>query len=245
MRTVRLLIAFQGTHYLGWQSQRNGKTVQELFESRLARILKEKVNIHGCSRTDAGVHAKGFVAHFKTKSPLPDAKIKDALNFYLPKDIVVLSSSTARDEFHARFSAKSKTYQYEIWNQRTRPVYDKAATVLWVTQKLDVSSMRKAAKFLIGRHDFNAFRDSGEEERQTIKTVKRLVISRKNHAIQIKITADGFLKHMVRVIVGTLIEAGRKRITPGTIPTILKSKNRRHAGPTVKPQGLTLLKATY
>ena len=245
MRTVKLTIAFEGTRYLGWQSQRNGKTVQEFLEAQLARILKEKVALHGSSRTDAGVHAKGLVAHFKTKSGLTDAKIKDALNFYLPKDIVVLASRTASDAFHARFSAKSKTYQYEIWNHRTRPVYDKAPYVLWVTQRLNVNLMRKAARVLVGRHDFNAFRDSGEEERRTVRHIKSLTLSTSGPSIKLRVTADGFLKHMIRVLTGTLVEVGRGRLSIKDIETVVKSKDRKKAGPTLKPQGLTLLKVRY
>ena len=245
VRNIRLFIAFQGTHYAGWQSQRNGKTLQEIFEASLAKILKEKTVLHGSSRTDAGVHAKAFVAHFKTKTYLTDSKIKDALNHYLPKDVVVLSAKTTEDSFHARFDAAFKTYQYEIWNHRTRPAFDKAPFALWMTQKLDVKLMRKGAKALLGKHDFNAFRDSGKEERQTVKTLKRLVITRKSQTILIKITGDGFLKHMVRIIVGTLIDVGRKKIPPQKIPAILRSGDRRLAGPTVKSHGLTLLKVTY
>lgn len=240
-----LRVAFQGTHYMGWQSQRSGKTIQEIFEACLNKIFKEKINIYGSSRTDAGVHAKGFVAHFKTKSGLSDTQIKNALNHYLPSDIVVLSAKTAPDSFHARFCAKSKTYQYEIWNHRTRPAYDKALYVLWTTQRLDVRLMRRAAKFLVGKKDFDAFRDSGEEKRNTVRTLKRLTISQKGALITIQITADGFLKHMVRVIAGTLIEVGRKKMLPKAIPAILKSKNRRLAGPTAKSLGLTLLKVHY
>lgn len=244
-RTVKLLIAFQGTHYAGWQSQRNNKTLQEIFETNLAKILKEKTVLHGCSRTDAGVHARGFAAHFKTKTVLNDAKIKDALNHYLPKDVVVLSAKTVSDSFHARFDARSKTYEYEIWNSRTRPVFDKAPFVLWIKQKLDLKRMRRAATFLVGTHDFNAFRDSGEEERRTVKTIRRILISRQSHSITIKITGDGFLKHMVRVIVGTLIQVGCKKTDPETVVTILKSKDRRQAGPTARPLGLILLKVCY
>ena len=244
-RTVKLCIAFQGTHYAGWQSQRNGKTLQEIFETHLSRILKEKTNVHGSSRTDAGVHARGFVAHFKTKNSIRDAKIADAMNHYLPKDVVVLSAKTVSDSFHARFSAKSKTYEYEIWNQRTRPIFDKAPFVLWLTHRLDITRMRKAAKYLIGKRDFNAFRDSGQEERQTIKTVRRLTIKREGPSVKIRITGDGFLKHMIRVIVGTLIEVGRKKMPPEAVAAILKSKTRRLAGPTAKAHGLTLLKVHY
>ncbi len=245
MRNVKILIAFQGTRYLGWQSQRNGKTLQEIFEAILAKIFKEKIVLHGSSRTDAGVHAKGFVAHFKTQGILSDDKIKSALNYYLPNDALVLSAKTVLDSFHARFSARSKTYQYEIWNHRTRPAYDKAPYVLWLSQKLDLSAMKKAASFLTGKHDFNAFRDSGEEERKTIRTIHRLTVTRQAPSIYIRVNADGFLKHMVRVIAGTLIETGRKKMLPSAIPAILKSKNRRLAGPTAKPLGLTLLKVHY
>lgn len=245
MRSVKILIAFQGTHYAGWQSQRNGKTIQEIFEARLTKIFKEKTNIYGSSRTDAGVHAKGFVAHFKTESRLSDSKIKDAINFYLPNDIVVLSARTMPNAFHARFSAKAKTYQYEIWNQRTRPAYDKAAHVLWIPKKLNIRAMKEAAIFFAGKHDFNAFRDSVPEPKKTIRTIKRLTISQQGPSIRIKITADGFLKHMVRIIAGTLIEVGRKKMLPAAIPAILKSKTRPLAGPTAKPQALTLLKVHY
>jgi tRNA pseudouridine38-40 synthase len=245
MRHIKLQIAFEGTHYAGWQSQRNSKTIQEIFESRLTKIFKEKINIHGSSRTDAGVHAKGFVAHFKTESRLSDRKIKDAINYYLPRDIVVLSAKTMPDTFHARFSAKSKTYQYEIWNQRTRPAYDKAAHVLWIPKKLSIRAMKEAARFFVGKQDFNAFRDSAPEPKKTIRTIKQLAISRQGPSIRIKVTADGFLKHMVRIIAGTLIEVGRKKIPPSAILSILKSKTRCLAGPTAKPQGLTLLKVRY
>ena len=245
MRTVRLLIAFQGTHYLGWQSQRNGKTLQELFETLLAKIFKEKINLHGSSRTDSGVHARGFVAHFKAPSALPDHKIKDALNFYLPQDVVVLSARTVADAFHARYHAKSKTYQYEIWNHRTRPVFDKAPFVLWVPTKLDVRAMRQAAKHLVGKHDFSAFRDSGDDERSAVRNIKSLTILKNGNNISIKVNGDGFLKHMVRIIVGTLISVGRGKLPTKHTITLLKSKDRKKSGPAAKSQGLTLLQVRY
>ena len=245
MRTIRLKIAFQGTHFLGWQSQRNGKTLQELFETLLAKIFREKIILHGSSRTDSGVHARGFVAHFKVKSALSDRKIKDALNFYLPQEVVVLSAKTAPDSFHARFHAKSKTYQYEIWNHRTRPVFDKAPFVLWVPPKLDVIAMRRAAKPLVGKHDFSAFRDSGEEERSAVRNIKSFSISRRGHLITIKVAGDGFLKHMVRIIVGTLISIGRGKLPIKHTISLLESKDRKKSGPAAKSQGLTLLQVRY
>ena len=245
MRTVRLLIAFQGTHYLGWQSQRNGKTLQELFESHLHRLFKEKINLHGSSRTDSGVHARGFVAHFRVKSALSDRKIKDALNHFLPRDVVVLSAKTMADSFHAQYHAKSKTYQYEIWNHRTRPVYDKASFVLWLPPKLDVAPMRRAARCFVGKHDFSAFRDSGETEKSAVRNIKSLSVRRQGHQIIIRVTGDGFLKHMVRIIVGTLIEVGRSKLSIKDTISLIKSKDRKKSGPTAKSHGLTLLKVSY
>ena len=137
MRTVKLVIGFQGTRFEGWQSQRKNNTLQEIFERVLTGIFKAKTPIVGSSRTDSGVHARGFVACFHTQSKLPDAKIQTALNFYLPKDILVLSAKTVHPGFHARYHAKSKVYQYDIWNSRTRPLFEEPF-VLWHPQELDV-----------------------------------------------------------------------------------------------------------
>ncbi len=243
-RTVKLLIGFEGTHYEGWQSQKTSKTLQELFEKNLSRILKEKTNVISSSRTDSGVHAEGLVAHFSTQNTLPDKKIKDALNFYLPKDVVVFSAKTVSNDFHARYSAKSKVYVYEIWNAPTRPLFE-APFVLWFPHRLNLLRMKKAARHFIGRHDFSAFRDRGEKEKSAVREVRRLRIRKNKSMVQIEIEADGFLRHMVRIIVGTLIEAGRKKISPEAIPQMIRSKNRTQTGPTAKPHGLTLLKVKY
>ena len=244
-RTVRLLIAFQGTRYDGWQSQRTGRTLQELFEKHLARILKEKVDLISSSRTDSGVHARGLVAHFRTKAGLPDAKIKAALNYYLPQDVVTLSAKTVSAKFHARYSAKSKTYEYLIWNNRTRPVYDLAPYYLWVPAHLNLARMRKASKYLVGKHDFSAFRDSGDDERNPVRTVYSIQIRKEGAKVSIRLRADGFLRHMVRVIVGTLLDAGRGKRAPEDVQAALHSKDRKLAGPTAKPHALTLLKVHY
>ena len=244
MRTVKLTIAFDGTRYEGWQSQKKENTLQEIFEKVLARILGEKTAVISSSRTDSGVHALGLVAHFRTKSALPDPKIKDALNFYLPRDILVRSAQTARPGFHARYHAKSKVYRYSIWMSRTRPLFE-AAHVLWLPHRLDLRRMRKAAAHFIGRRDFSAFRDSGDEKVSYVRTVKRLAIRRKKELVQIDIEADGFLRHMVRIVVGTLMEAGKGKLKPEAIPSILKSKDRKKAGPTAKAMGLMLLRVKY
>jgi len=243
-RTVKLVIGFQGTRYEGWQSQRKDKTIQEVFEKILARILKEPTHLAGSSRTDSGVHARGFVAHFKTKSALPDSKIKDALNFYLPKDILVYSARTAADGFHARFSAKSKLYRYDIWVSRTRPLFE-APFVLWYPHPLDVNLMRRALHPLKGRHDFSAFKDSGDIRESYVREIKRFSVKREGRLIRIELEGNGFLRHMVRVIVGTLIEVGRKKIAPRGMEAILQSKDRGRAGPTARALGLTLVRVKY
>ncbi len=245
VRAIKLVIAFQGTRYEGWQSQKNGNTLQEIFEKHLSRIFKEKIILFSSSRTDSGVHARGLVAHFKTKSALPDNKIQDALNYYLPQDVVVLSAKTAAVSFHARFQAKSKIYEYQIWNSRVRPAYDLTPYCLWVPARLDISKMKSAAKHFIGKHDFSAFRDSGDEERDPVRQVYSLTIQKKGSMLTLRIRGNGFLRHMIRVIAGTLIEVGRDKMPPAAISTILLSKDRRKAGPTAKAQGLTLHKVQY
>lgn len=244
MRVVKLVLGFQGTRYEGWQSQKKGNTVQEILEKLLKKILREDVDLISSSRTDSGVHALGLVAHFKTKSILPDAKIKKALNYYLPKDILVHSARTMPESFHARYHAKSKIYRYVIWNQPTRPLFE-APFVLWHPWPLDLKRMRQAARFIKGRRDFSAFQDKGDEKKNFVRNVKRLTVKKEKGVIRIEIEADGFLRHMVRVIAGTLLEAGRKKLAPKDVPQILRSKDRSKAGPTAKPHGLMLVKVMY
>ncbi|MBI3252904.1 MAG: tRNA pseudouridine(38-40) synthase TruA [Candidatus Omnitrophica bacterium] len=244
MRTIKLVIGYNGERYEGWQSQRNSKTLQELFEKTLSRILKEKTDLISASRTDSGVHALGQTAHFKTKNPLPVARIKSALNFYLPKDVVVFSAKEMPANFHARYQARSKVYHYDIWNSPTRPLFE-APFTLWHPGKLDAASMNRATRHLKGKHDFNAFKAIDGETKSSVREIKRISVKKIKTLIRIEIKGDGFLKHMVRIIAGTLIEVGRKKLKPQAIQQILSSKDRTKAGPTAKPQGLTLLKITY
>jgi len=243
-RTVKLVIGFEGTRYEGWQSQKKDRTIQEIFEKILAKILKEKTHLASSSRTDSGVHALGLVAHFKTKNPLADPKIKHALNFYLPRDILVHSAKTVPDSFHARFGAKSKRYRYDIWNNPTRPLFE-APFVLWYPHRLRIALMRKAASYVKGRHDFSAFKDRGDEKENSVRMIKRIVIKKNKELIRVEIEADGFLRHMIRVIIGTLIDVGRGKISPQRVKSILHSKDRSKAGPTAKALGLTLIRVKY
>lgn len=244
MRTVRLLIGFDGSRFEGWQDQKKGKTLQELFEKLLLKILKEPVSVISSSRTDSGVHALGLVAHFRTQNPLQDSKIKEALNFYLPKDVLARSAKTVSSDFHARYAAKSKVYRYTIWNSKTRPLFE-AAHVLWHPQKLDAALMSRAAGHLKGRHDFRAFMDGKDEKKSFVRNLKRLSVKKKKHVIEITAEGDGFLRHMVRVLAGTLIEVGRGKMPPEGVKAALESKDRKLAGPTAKSHGLTLVKVRY
>ena len=243
-RTVKLIIVFDGTRYEGWQSQRTGKTLQEVFEKILAQFFKVPTPIIGSSRTDSGVHALGFAAHFKIKSGLGDLKIKKALNFYLPRDILVHSAKTVHAGFHARFQAKSKIYRYDIWQSSTRPLFE-APYVLWHPFALNARRMSRAAGHLKGRYDFRSFCNNEEPEKNYVRTLKKISVVKRKQLIRITVQADGFLKQMVRIIVGTLIEVGRGKMTPKRVSEILLSKDRKLAGPTAKPHGLTLVKVTY
>lgn len=243
-RNVQLIIAFIGTRYEGWQSQRNKRTIQEVFERILEKICGEKTTLHGSSRTDSGVHAKAFSAHFHTKSKIPDSKLVQALNYYLPRDIVVLKAKTVSANFHARFHARSKIYQYAIWNHSVRPVFEEPY-FLWHAQRLNVAKMKKAAAYLKGKHDFKAFQDRGDERSTTVRTIKNIQIKKVKERLILTVEGDGFLRHMIRVIAGTLIEVGRGRFKPELVCEVLRSKNRLKAGPTAKACGLTLVKVNY
>ncbi|MGH7197645.1 MAG: tRNA pseudouridine(38-40) synthase TruA [Candidatus Omnitrophota bacterium] len=244
-RTVKLIIGFQGTRYEGWQSQKKDSTVQEVFEKALAEILKKKTHLVGSSRTDSGVHALGFAAHFQTKSRLPDVTLKRALNFHLPPDILVKSAKTVRRGFHARFHAKFKVYRYDIWNDETRPLFE-APYVLWHPQPLKVDRMRLAARYLKGKHDFKAFQASGDDRKGgTARTIRRISLTKSRELLRIEIEGDGFLRQMIRIIVGTLLDVGRGKMSPKKVPEILRSKDRRKAGPTAKAHGLTLVRVEY
>lgn len=239
-----MLVAYAGTRYEGWQSQRKGNTVQEHIERALARLAGAKVNVLGSSRTDSGVHAEGLVAHFKADIDMAPARLRQALNHLLPPDIQVRVIRIAPEGFHARYGARSKVYRYQIWTGRERPLFE-APYWLWYHGQLDIPAMRQAARRLVGKHDFAAFKDSGDEKKSTVRTVKALRIRKEAQKVIIRIEADGFLTHMVRIIVGTLIDVGRGRKAPADIDRILLSKDRRQAGPTSKALGLFLEKVRY
>lgn len=246
MPTLRLLIEYDGTHFAGWQTQPGKRTVQETIEKVLSRITQEKIHLAGASRTDAGVHALGQVAHFKTSSPLSRSRVLAALSGLLPNDIAVKSVQEVPFSFHAQKDAVRKTYRYLVWNARIRSaLLHRRVWHVWAP--LNVAAMRRAARYLAGRHDFSAFRGAKSDTKTSVRRIYKLAISRQRSAnlIKIEITGNGFLKYMVRNIVGTLVEVGRGRLAPGDLAGILKSGDRRKAGMTAPACGLYLVRVVY
>lgn len=255
MRNIRLEIEYDGTRYQGWQVQaghkvarsqsRKLKTIQETIERTLQRILQEKVRLIVSGRTDAGVHAQAQVANFKTSSKIPLDKLQLALNGILPEDIAIINIEEKPLRFNSRFDAKSKVYRYSILNRRY-PCALSRHTVFFYPYALALKLMQQESKCLLGRHNFKSFQASDKMERSPVKTIKKINITKnKEGLINIDIEAGGFAYNMVRNIVGTLIEIGRKRFKKGDLKKILLAKNRKSAGPTAPAKGLTLLKVNY
>lgn len=244
MRNIRLLIEYDGSNYAGWQIQKNAKSIQGVLESALKRITGKKTRLISCGRTDAGVHAKGHVTNFRTKSKIPLVNLQKGLNSLLPRDIVIKEVKEVPLNFNARYNAKSKIYRYTILN-RPHPAALFRDYFYYVPYKLNLSSMKREARPLLGRHNFKSFQAADKKERSSIRTIKVLRIERKADYIVIEIEADGFLYNMVRNIVGTLIEIGRGRFKSGSMKKILKAKNRNLAGPTAPAKGLCLAEVRY
>lgn len=244
-RNIKLTIEYDGTDYQGWQRQLNTReTLQEIIEEVLRGILQKKVSLIVSGRTDAGVHARGQEANFKTYTKIPLKKLKRALNSLLPDDIVVTRAQDIAWDFHARFAAKTKIYRYAIINQKYPSVFWRKFAY-FVPFKLDFRLMQKEARALLGRHDFRCFQAAGRKAKDTVRTIKKIKVTKKGSIIFIDIQANGFLYKMVRNIAGTLIEVGRGRKPQISIKKILNSRNRQFAGPTVASCGLCLLRVQY
>ncbi len=245
MRNIKLLIEYDGTHYLGWQVQPGGPTIQGTLEEKLSRLTGEKIRLTGSGRTDSGVHALAQVAHFRTQSQMDVRTIQKALNSLLPPDIMIQKVEEVDEDFHARKHSKSKVYEYRILNRNLRSVFHHG--YVWhIPQKLDLTEMKKATQTLIGEHDFSAFRTVGSPTRTTVRRVIRAEWkSGRGGLIRFEIEANGFLKQMVRSIVGTLVEIGRGKIKAVDFRKILNSKDRKEAGPTAPAQGLFLKEVKY
>jgi tRNA pseudouridine38-40 synthase len=245
MRNIKLLIEYDGTDYLGWQVQPKGQTVQGMIEDKLARITGETVHLIGSGRTDSGVHAFGQVANFKTKSKLNTRSIQKALNSLLPPGIVIQAVEEVQEDFNARRDAKTKIYEYRILNRDLRSAFQHGYA--WhIPQNLNLKEMRKATRMVVGEHDFSCFRSVGSPTRTTTRRVIRTGWKRgPDGFIRFEIEANGFLKQMVRALVGTLVEVGKGKINAGKFREILDSKDRKKAGPTAPARGLFLKEVKY
>jgi len=245
MRNLKLLIEYDGTNYFGWQLQPQKPTIQGTIEETWKQITGEQIHLIGSGRTDAGVHAIGQVAHFKTQSLLTLQAIQRALNSLLPSDIVIKEVVEVASDFHARKMAKRKVYEYRILNAPLPSVFHRGYA--WhIPQPLDLEKIKRATQNLIGKHDFSSFRSTGSPTKTTIREVYRAEWRPKpNGLIRFEIEANGFLKQMVRAIVGTLVEVGRGKIAVEDFQKILDSKDRRQSGPTAPAHGLFLKEVKY
>jgi tRNA pseudouridine38-40 synthase len=244
MHNIKLTIEYDGISYHGWQVQKGIPTIQGEIEKALESILQEKVKLIAASRTDAGVHAKGQVANFKTKSVIPAKSLMSGLNSILPPTIAIRNCVRAKSSFHARNLAKQKLYRYTILNSSC-PSPLLRNYVYFFPQHLDLIKMREGARMLIGRHDFSSFCASSEAREKRICQILSLQLKRKGALIYIDIEADYFLYNMVRIISGTLLDIGRGKISTKELQKILLAYDRRQAGPTLPAHGLCLIKVKY
>jgi len=239
-----LTIAYDGTNYCGWQVQPNGITIEEVVNKALSKLTGENIVVIGASRTDSGVHAMGNVAVFDTNTTIPPERIAMAVNRILPEDIVVVKSEEVPLDFHPRYCDCEKTYEYHIVNTRI-PIPTKRLTNYFVSYELDIEKMREGASYLVGEHDFASFCNIKTDVESTVRTVKELEILKNGNEITIRISGNGFLYNMVRIIVGTLIRVGRGFYEPKQVKEILEAKNRKAAGVTAPPHGLMLMEIRY
>ena len=245
MRNIKLTIEYDGKEFNGWQRQPDRLNIQGTIEQAIKQVTGEDVDLTASGRTDAGVHAIGQVANFKTNSNIPIEKIPIAINTNLKKSIRIVKAEEVDERFHSRLSCKRKTYRYVInCSGCESAIYRNLET--YIPFKLDVEKMNKAAKFLEGEHDFKAFRASGTSSKSSVRTIySAKVIQKENDRIYIELTGNGFLYNMVRIIAGTLVEVGAGKITPEDIPNIILSKKRENAGKTLPAKGLFLLNVEY
>ncbi len=241
---VKLVVAYEGTNYCGWQIQPNGITIEQVLNETLSSLLGEEITVTGASRTDAGVHSLGNVAVFETHTKMPAEKISFALNQRLPEDIVVQESCQVPEDFHPRFSKSRKTYEYRILNCRFRQPLERRTSYFY-HYPLDVSAMQKAAAYLVGEHDFTSFASVHAQTNTYVRMIYALDVVREGGMIRIRVQGNGFLYNMVRIIAGTLIQVGAGIKKPEDMESILAGKDRELAGPTAPAHGLTMIGLEY
>ena len=244
MRNIKLTIEYDGKDFNGWQKQPNKLNIQGTIEQAIKSITGEEIELNASGRTDAGVHALGQVANFKTNSQIPIEKFAIAINSKLKRSIVIKKAEEVDEKFHSRLSCKKKTYRYIINNtEEGSAIYRNLET--HIQPKLDVEKMNQAVKYFEGKHDFKAFKASGTSNKSSIRTIYEAKVYKKEDRIYIELTGNGFLYNMVRIIAGTLVDVGIGKIEPEKVAEIIESKKRENAGKTLPPNGLYLLNVIY
>lgn len=240
MKRIKLVVAYDGTNYCGWQIQPNGETIEGVLNRTLSGLLKENIKVTGASRTDSGVHSLGNVAVFDTETRIPPHKISYALNRFLPEDIAVQDSCEVDLDFHPRHCESRKTYEYKILNRRFPQPVNRRDTYFFY-RPLDIEKMQEAAELLCGTHDFKSFCSVNTAVEDTVRTIYSLSVKKQGDIISIRVTGSGFLYNMVRILAGTLIQAGTGDLEPWQMSEILKACDRHAAGPTAPAHGLTMI----
>lgn len=244
MRNLFLTISYDGSAYHGWQIQKNALTVQEVFQNAVKRLFNQNIAIKGCSRTDSGVHANKYCVSFKAETDIPCDKIVMALNSYLPNDIAVLSCSDKQMDFHARYNVVKKEYVYVLCNSSVRnPFLEKHA--FWYRYNIDADYLNEQAQAFVGTYDFGGFCSANSGVEDTVRTVYSFDVSRKGDMVYFKVSANGFLYNMVRIMVGTLLFISEGKIEKDELRNVILSKERKKAGKTAPPQGLYLNDVIY
>lgn len=244
MKRVKLVVAYDGTNYHGWQVQDNGITIEEVLNRTISELVQEDIKVIGASRTDAGVHACGNVAVFDTESRIPGDKFSFALNQRLPDDIRIQESCEVDADFHPRYADTVKTYEYNILNRRFE-LPSKRLYAAFCYYPMDIERMNQAAAYLVGEHDFKSFCSAGTQVQTTVRTIYAVNVTKEDDMVHIRITGNGFLYNMVRIIAGTLMQVGTGLMEPEQVKEILEARDRSKAGPTAVAKGLTLVEIRY
>lgn len=239
MKRVKLIVAYDGSNYCGWQVQANGNTIEAELNKHLSTLFNEEIKVIGASRTDSGVHALCNIAVFDTQTKMPADKISYALNQRLPEDIRIQQSEEVADDYHPRHLNSIKTYHYRIENAGF-PMPTNRLYTHFTNHTLDIGKMREAAVFLVGEHDFKSFCSVAAQVETTIRTITKIAVEKEDSIITIAVSGTGFLYNMVRIIAGTLMEIGQEKFEPEKILTILDARDRELAGPTAPAKGLLL-----
>lgn len=244
MRNFKLVLLYDGTRYHGWERKQGLDTIQGRLENVLSKLCDAPIEVIGAGRTDAGVHAKGMVASAQMETNLSEMELLRAINAHLPADIALREIKEASPRFHARYRAVGKTYCYTCYDGVLKPVFDrKFVTVLDASP--DLEAMCQAAAYLVGQHDFKSFCGNPKMKKSTVRTVDRIDIVRKGSRLTFTVHGDGFLQHMVRILVGTLLEVGWGKRSPESMKALLETRSRREAGFTAPAQGLCLMNVDY